>query len=178
MKSPHLKPPLNDASRNGRLSGATWPPQGHGPPGSAAPGHDDGPRQLRVHPGDEGAARRAGVEERTAEDGATLRRPARPIRPVPVAAGIGGTGAVVVVGASVVVGGARSCSTCFGFGVVVGRAARGRAGDRGSERESATTATIAAARARAPPIPARKYARRKPASGTRAYPTWRVWPSQ
>src|SRR5205807_10160789 len=36
-KSPHLKPPLNDDTRNGRWPGATCPPHGE-PSGSPVPG--------------------------------------------------------------------------------------------------------------------------------------------
>src|SRR6478735_7448996 len=40
-KSPHLKPPLNDDTRNGCWSGATWPPHGE-PSGSPVPGTTTG----------------------------------------------------------------------------------------------------------------------------------------
>src|SRR5262245_52938977 len=41
LKSPHLKPPLNADTRNGRWSGATCPPHGD-PSGSPVPGTTTG----------------------------------------------------------------------------------------------------------------------------------------
>ena len=75
---------------SGWLSGATWPPHGHGPPGSPLPGTTTGRHELRVHPGDEAAARRTrcrGVDGRAPSGPVAPRRRSSRCRAVQGAAG-------------------------------------------------------------------------------------------